>query len=178
MRPEPACILVGGGSSRMGRDKATIEIDGAPAWRRSVGLLNECGFDDVHLVGGDPGRFTDVPHHDDVSPGRGPLGGLVRALRFAPWVFVVAVDLFELDAASVRAIADCPRDDCDVVHARSGTDEQPLLGWWGGGALGCVERALAADRLSVRGVLGSLRVRGVEVGSRAIRNVNRPEDLR
>lgn len=162
----------------MGRDKATIEIDGAPAWRRIRDLLNECGFVDVRLVGGDPERFGDVAHHADRVHGRGPLGGLATALRLAPWVFVVAVDLFDLDATSVGAIADCTRDDCDVVHACADSDDQPLLGWWGGEALGCVERALEADLLSVHGVLGSLRVRTVEVRSHAMRNVNRPEDLR
>ena len=76
-------VLAGGQSSRMGRDKATMEVDGKTMLDRTVELLRPHTRE--VLVIGDPSKYS--PAHGTVipddAPGQGPLGGLVTALRRA-----------------------------------------------------------------------------------------------
>ena len=57
-----AALLAGGRSSRMGRDKAFLEIDGVPLWQRQLQTLRELGPSETFLAGpmqseGDRERF-------------------------------------------------------------------------------------------------------------------------
>jgi len=100
MRREDVCgyVLAGGVSSRMGRDKAFLEIEGRPLVQRAVEILQPvCG--DVKLLSGSDGvrieqlrNFGDVVA--DLRPGCGPLGGMEAALAdtLLPWVMILAVD--------------------------------------------------------------------------------------
>ncbi|HJY88614.1 MAG TPA: molybdenum cofactor guanylyltransferase [Candidatus Acidoferrales bacterium] len=94
-------ILAGGASSRMGRDKALLEIDGEPLLVRTARLLEPL-VADVTVIGR-PERYAAlglraVP--DDTS-GRGPLGGIVTALRVSgtEWNLIVGCDLPYLNRA-------------------------------------------------------------------------------
>jgi len=104
-----AALLVGGASSRMGRDKSRLEIGGVANATRLARLLGGL-FEELLLVGGDP---------PDDAPGRcvpdpeGPvcaLRGLVAALEAAraPRVLVVATDLPLLTADLVLALVAWP----------------------------------------------------------------------
>jgi molybdenum cofactor guanylyltransferase len=88
-------VLAGGDSSRMGRDKALLELGGVPMIVRMARL--------VHAVAG---RAVLVGEHEvdqrlglrsvrDDWPGAGPLGGVATALRASecPWNLIVACDL-------------------------------------------------------------------------------------
>lgn len=69
-----AFILVGGGSRRMGQDKALLEWGGRRAVDRLASLARSLGAGAVATVGGDYG----LPWLADPTPGAGPAGG-VRA---------------------------------------------------------------------------------------------------
>src|SRR5205085_302101 len=90
-------ILVGGASSRMGRDKSRLELGG----QTTVELIAEAMADvatRIRLVGGLTGgrygrkRFQSVP---DMADSWGPLGGIQAALHAAEaeWCIVIACDL-------------------------------------------------------------------------------------
>lgn len=87
-------VLAGGGSRRMGRDKASLVFEGERLVDRAVRvLLTVCG--EVLVASGDGARLdVAVPQVADVAPGTGPLAGLVAGLQAAanPVVAVVAVD--------------------------------------------------------------------------------------
>jgi molybdopterin-guanine dinucleotide biosynthesis protein A len=89
-------ILAGGRSSRMGRDKATLEINGVTMIDRAVALLRSVGLEAVVI--GSPAEFTrrvDSRAIADDWPGAGPLGGIATALRHtqSPWNLVLACDM-------------------------------------------------------------------------------------
>ena len=94
-------VLTGGASTRMGRDKAAIEVDGRAMADRVADALRAAGAAEVVLVGGAAG---DLP---DDAPGEGPLAGIVVALRWAAGrtVVVAPCDLVAPDAASLAALA-------------------------------------------------------------------------
>jgi molybdopterin-guanine dinucleotide biosynthesis protein A len=96
-------VLAGGRSTRMGRDKASLEVAGRPlvehmlAKLRSVGLRARVAGAQVDLT-----KFAEVTA--DAFPGCGPLAGIEAALRAtdAQRNLCVAVDLPLLPAAWLR----------------------------------------------------------------------------
>ncbi|HEY6905348.1 MAG TPA: molybdenum cofactor guanylyltransferase [Candidatus Acidoferrales bacterium] len=88
-------ILAGGGSSRMKRDKALLEVGGVPLLVRTARLLEP--IVGAPSVVGDPATYESfaLPVIADDWPGAGPLGGIATALRAstARWNLVVACDL-------------------------------------------------------------------------------------
>ncbi len=94
-------ITAGGSSSRMGRDKAEIEIDGLAMVDRIADTLL-AHVDEVIVVGGSrPGALVD---HDEIE---GPLAGLAIGLSAADGadaVFLSAVDHPYLRAETVRRL--------------------------------------------------------------------------
>src|SRR4051794_29510660 len=84
-------VLAGGRSRRMGRDKASLELeDGRPMAARSVDALRALRrqplvVTHVVVVGGDPAlaRQLEVGFVADPEPPSGPVGGLLAALDAA-----------------------------------------------------------------------------------------------
>jgi molybdopterin-guanine dinucleotide biosynthesis protein A len=94
MKSMVAYILAGGRSSRMGADKAFLELAGKPLILRAFEVAREA-VPDVKIVG-DPRKFAAFgPVIEDVYRDRGPLGGIHAALTNSEveWNLILAVDL-------------------------------------------------------------------------------------
>lgn len=147
MSSRSAVILVGGASSRMGRDKALMEVQDQPAAIRLARLLVDSGFVNVRLVGGSGERFRDCgfAHVPDLEQDRGPLEGIRTSLRSAEeeWTLVVAVDLIALDREAISelksALENHPFD--DVILASCSEGPQPLFAWWRRSSIQTIERS-------------------------------------
>lgn len=153
-------VLVGGRSTRMGVDKATLFADVVEA------ALRDAGAAEVLRVG------------DDDVPGIGPLGGIATALRLAAEeiVVVLACDLPSVVPEGIRMVIDAlaAAPDALVAHPPG----EPLHAAWRRAALPEIVTAMSGVDRSVRSVLR--RVPAVEVaGVRAewLLNVNTPADL-
>jgi molybdopterin-guanine dinucleotide biosynthesis protein A len=74
-------ILVGGASSRFGRDKALVEFNGTTMIERMRSLLTRICMPEIYLVG-NPQKYSrfGVQCIPDQWPGEGPLGGILTAL--------------------------------------------------------------------------------------------------
>ena len=100
MRREDLCgyVLSGGVSSRMGQDKAFLELEGKPLVQRAVEVLQPVCGDVKILAGSDEARIEQLRKFGDaiadIHPGCGPLGGMEAALADTslPWVMVLAID--------------------------------------------------------------------------------------
>ena len=101
-----AFVLAGGASSRMGRDKALLELHGRPLIRHALDKLNAIGFK-PRIVGSRPDLATFAPIVFDNFPQCGPLGGIEAALAAsdAAQSLILAVDLPLLPAPFLRWIA-------------------------------------------------------------------------
>jgi len=99
-------ILVGGKSSRMGQDKAFLQLDGKPLIERLLAVFRDC-FSQTILVGDNGQRFSnyDVPVVVDIYPGS-PLGGIYSGLYHATtsYIFVASCDLAYPGSAVIRQI--------------------------------------------------------------------------
>ncbi|HEX4001080.1 MAG TPA: molybdenum cofactor guanylyltransferase [Candidatus Acidoferrales bacterium] len=90
-----AFILAGGESSRMGRDKAQLELGGVPLILRIARLIESAAVAPAIIGNPDAYRSLSLRAIADDWPGAGPLGGIATALRsaVAPWSLIVATDL-------------------------------------------------------------------------------------
>jgi molybdopterin-guanine dinucleotide biosynthesis protein A len=174
-------VLAGGRSTRMGREKATLRIDGERLVDRAVRILRTCCHE-VLVASGDGARLggLEVPQVADAVPDAGPLGGLVAGLEAAAHdlVAVVAVDMPNADPVVLRGLARRWSGQAAVIP-RSGGRLQPLHAVWSRSAAHDLRVLLSRGERSVTAVaelLGALVVDADGWGPFA-RNVNRPEDL-
>jgi len=180
-----AAILLGGASSRMGRDKGHVEVGGVAAATRLARLAASL-FEDVALVGGAPP--AEAPGRR-VADRPGPpcaLRGVATALAEAraPRVLVLAVDLPLLTPDVLLALVACA--EADVVAPRTPGGLEPLCALYRvEAALPLARARLASGELSLQGLLGALDVatlQGDDLASAdpdgsALLNVNTPDDL-
>jgi molybdopterin-guanine dinucleotide biosynthesis protein A len=93
-------VLAGGKSSRMGRDKALMELGGKPLLAHAVKKLRRVCMN-VRVLGVNPEFAAYAPIVPDMHPDCGPLGGMEAALMqsvFA-WNMFVPVDMPFLPSA-------------------------------------------------------------------------------
>ncbi len=110
--PQVGVLLAGGASSRMGQDKAELLYHGRPLIAHMLALLEGLGLDRV-VVSGDRAEFAGIA---DISPFRGPLGGLASVAMQLPdaELLVVPVDMPQLGAVLLSRLQRAPAAAC--VH--------------------------------------------------------------
>jgi molybdopterin-guanine dinucleotide biosynthesis protein A len=177
-------LLAGGRSTRMQRDKATLEYDGRPQLERAMALL-------APLVGRAfvsvrPDQLQDRPRAAypciaDLEPGLGPIAGIHAALATYPdsaWL-VIACDLPYLGATTIESLI-AQRDPRRIATAfRSSTDRQPepLCAIYEPAALGAIEGWIAAGQRCPRAFLAQADVLLLDAADpHALDNVNTPAD--
>lgn len=123
-------ILVGGASSRMGRDKSRLMLGSQTTVERIAEAMSEVATR-IQLVGGrdDQNRFESVP---DMADSWGPLGGIQAALHAAEaaWCMVIACDLPFVSGGLLRRLLELrsnKTEDFDaVVPIQADEYPQPL----------------------------------------------------
>ncbi|MCC6235478.1 MAG: molybdenum cofactor guanylyltransferase [Verrucomicrobiales bacterium] len=167
-------VLAGGSSTRMGRDKAWLSLDGEPMVVRQTRLLSKAGATEVLISG-----RSDVDYSRcgarvvlDANPGQGPLGGIAAALIAArhPLVFILAVDLPRVDAEMTALIlgrASAVRGAVPWVHGAA----EPLVAAYPRSLAASARSWLETGRRSVRGWVEALLNEGV------VQRVDVPERL-
>src|SRR5687768_14477512 len=110
-----AFILIGGRSSRLGTDKAFVDVQGRTLLEHAIDVVRE-GLSPEHItaVAGRATQFAieaiagDVPFIFDLYENRGPLGGIHAALAHArtPWIFVLACDYPFVSGELIQFLAD------------------------------------------------------------------------
>ena len=180
-------ILAGGASSRMGRDKALLEVGGLPMLARTARLLEPLVVS-VTVIGPPesyaPLGLRVVP---DDQPGLGPLGGLATALRISEseWNLVVGCDLPYLlsgwlDCLLARAVA----SPGDAVVPESARGLEPLCAVYRARCARTISAAISRGERKVTDAISALRIEKVlpaEWGrfsptGRLFTNMNTPED--
>ncbi len=187
-------VLTGGRSSRMGTDKALVEVDGRPMAATVLATLRDAGARNVTAVGGDAGRLANLGFDavlPDRYPGQGPLGGVLTALESvaapdthaAPdIVVIVACDMPWLTPSAVRelvgALERSPGVQAAVGLSRTGRVEPMFAAWRPATCHAPLSRAFAAGERALHVALAGLLTCTVTLEDPAIlRSVNRPDDL-
>ncbi|WP_420426340.1 molybdenum cofactor guanylyltransferase [Algiphilus sp.] len=171
-------VLAGGKSTRMGRDKALLEVAGRRLLDRAVDLLRQAGAGSIVVSGHRP-PYDSVPDH---WVGRGPLGGLASVLRARPLapgraLIVLPVDAPGLCASDLRRLIDSVRGQgaaaCFEGHPL------PLALRADDQMLGQLEAILndPAQKASVQRFAATLTLTILPADAVDLRNLNTPSDL-
>jgi molybdopterin-guanine dinucleotide biosynthesis protein A len=183
-------IQAGGGSRRMGEDKALKSFLGRPLIQRVVDRLASIAAE-ILVTTNHPAGYTFLGLRlvPDLVPGCGTLGGLYTAIASAshPIVAVVACDMPFASAALIEAaIRLLIREEADVVVPRSSGGLEPMHAVYRGAAcLPVIQSAVESNQLKVIDWFPAVHVReitpeevaAVEPSGLTFWNINTPEDF-
>lgn len=162
----------------MGRDKAAIEFEGLPLFRRVAQRLETLG--EIILAPGTPGRLGTTGYGEvaDDPVGIGPLGGLIAGLTAASGdsVAAVAVDMPFCDPEVLRDLA-AMIDDKDAVIPIVDGRMQPLHAVYSKRSVADLRDAAARGIHSVSRAVENLDVATPTFDGPFATNLNTPEDL-
>jgi molybdopterin-guanine dinucleotide biosynthesis protein A len=181
-------VLAGGKSSRYGKNKALVEINGVTLIERVMRVMHSL-FQDVILITNTPDEYAHLrlPMHQDLIRGLGPMGGIYTALSAMEnhAGFFVACDMPFLNQELIQHMVEI-RDYFDVVVPRISQKMEALHALYGKGCLPAIERLIDSRQYQIIQFLSSVSVRYVDEdeirrfdpGLDSFFNVNRPHELR
>lgn len=184
-------VLAGGKSSRMGSDKALLNMEGRTAIERQCELLESFCAQGVFIAGArssELSRFS-WPVIQDSMLDQGPLFGIISALQHAEngIAVILAVDLLAISTADITAVlAACSQDvdsECDVFFAQSKQDPsehgaQPLCAAWRvESSMAVLSQQLEQGQRSVMKAWQELKRQGVLISDSHLININLPSDF-
>lgn len=198
--PVSAVVLAGGGSHRMGRPKAFLEVGGKELLQRAIEATRGCpelvlavdepgacsaalaryGWVEEAAIGPSVRRFRQGGRRArivvDPQPGLGPLAGLASGLSAvaSPVCWVVSCDLPFLEPALGALLVSLLGEE-DAAVPSVGGRLQPLCAVYRRETVGTANELLAGGGRSAHALLDELAVRAVEESE--IRAVGDPERL-
>jgi molybdenum cofactor guanylyltransferase len=159
-------ILAGGCSSRMGRDKAMLDIDGATMIERAIRLIRSVDVEPA-VVGsfGEFRRELEIRVIADDWPGAGPLGGITTALRDsqARWNLVIACDMPYLTTEWLQFLLRWARESsADAVVPMNEGGPEPMCAVYHKRGETMIRTALESGTRKVTDGLAKLHVEHIE----------------
>jgi len=191
-----AALLLGGRSSRMGCDKALLEVRGNPLWWIQWQKLRTLEPSRL-VISARSGQEVPVPPPPavvirDAVPDTGPLGGLIACLETIQLdgpdalLLVLGVDLPRLPAALLQDLVFSADPGCGVV-VRNGPRHEPLAAVYPPGLLEIARHRARIGHFSLqglvregleRGLLDEVTLHGLgDWPEEVFTNLNTPEDL-
>ncbi|MFZ3157386.1 MAG: molybdenum cofactor guanylyltransferase [Smithella sp.] len=181
-------ILAGGRNSRMGENKAFLEIDAERLIDKTMNLYRQI-FADVIIVTNDPLSYVesaDAAIATDIYKGKGPLGGIYTGLFYAKtdYAFVCPCDMPFLNKDFVEYLL-AQAGKYDVIVPETADGYQPLHAVYSRNCLPSIKRLLLMDKLKITGFYRDMRVlaiseeqiRPFNKDGRIFQNLNTPEEL-
>ncbi|WP_031514934.1 molybdenum cofactor guanylyltransferase [Desulfofalx alkaliphila] len=182
-----AAILAGGKSSRMGTNKAFLEVRSCRIIDHTMDELKKVS-DDILLITNKPEEYKGlgVRLAKDIYPGMGPLSGIHSALVHAGHraVLVVACDMPFIEAGLARYLISFADDYQVIIPVVDGYHE-PLFAVYSTSCVPHIERCILQGKRRVIDFFSSVRVKYVneeEISKVAnlelvFYNVNTPKEL-
>lgn len=182
-------ILAGGRSTRMGRDKTLMKINGETLIEKMVSELGQV-VDEVIIASNHFNKYNlpgtiEVP---DLFTGTGPMGGIHAGLLKAshPYAFVVAADMPLFNSDLANFLINNVNKDYDVVAPEIDGAWEPLCAVYSQTCLKTIEEFLCAEIRNVYGLFERLRTLKINEQDLAsigqsrdnVYNMNTPEDYR
>jgi molybdopterin-guanine dinucleotide biosynthesis protein A len=163
-KPVTSIVLAGGQSTRLGRDKALLEVDGQFLIERILRKLSQIS-EEILIVANELDRYEQFEGIviGDVYPGKGALGGIFSGLRRASnhHSLVVACDMPFLNVSLLRYMQGLAAG-YDVVIPRIEGLTEALHAIYSKNCLPFIERQLQSGDLRIVHFFPHVRVRYVD----------------
>ncbi len=181
-----AAILAGGKSSRMGSNKAFLELKGKTFIELQIELLREM-FDEIFISVKIPSEYEylNLPIFKDIYPDKGPLGGIYTSLinSSSYHTFMLACDMPFVEPELITHLKDLTNQ-YDVVIPKSEKGLEPLHAFYSKKCIEPIKRELDGNNLRIISFFPHVNVKIVELGSltssnnfkHSIKNLNTREE--
>lgn len=177
-------VLVGGGSTRMGEDKAWMDYHGQAEWQHArdcIAPFVKHRFISISSDQAKDERFQSVPHIIDRWDNIGPMNGIASAMDTHPdaaWL-VVPCDMPGLNASTIESIIKQRSTShlATIVENADGKIE-PLCAVYEPGASAALLQAIDAEDYSLHRCLETMPIHRIRLayGDSALNNINTPEE--
>jgi molybdopterin-guanine dinucleotide biosynthesis protein A len=179
-------INAGGKSTRMGTDKALLEIAGRTMIERIV--EQTAGLGEPIIITNTPERYAHLglPTFADVLPGKGALGGLYTAIQAAaqPYALVLACDMPFVNRPLLEYMISLAPN-FEAVVPRLNGEAEPFRALYSKACLDPIRRALDAGKMRVISFFPDMNLRWLEEDEirqfdpelLTFMNCNTPEEL-
>jgi len=180
-------LLAGGESRRMGQDKAKLEFNGRPLWKRQLDLLHQLNPIEIFISArtDPPWRPDQASFVADEPPSRGPLSGLTAAMSAmtTSHLLALAIDMPFMTLSELEWLFGAKQNGCGILP-KIGELAEPLTAIYPHECLPQLLAALRGDDYSLQCLTtelvksGRLEVFEVAPARRALyRSINSPADL-
>ncbi len=180
-------ILCGGKSSRMGKNKAFLEVDGIPIVQRIYDLFKTL-FPEIIIVTNEVELFDrfEARIERDVILDLGALGGLYTGIYRSshPYAFCVACDMPFLKAPVIQHLMQ-KMGSYDVVVPRTKDGLEPLHAIYSKNCLGPIRKIIEEKKFKILDfyplvrveIVGEDELKALDPFGESFLNVNTPEQL-
>lgn len=180
-KPLSAIVLAGGLSSRMGRNKAELQIGGMTFIEHQVKKLQSLGIENI-LLSGYSSSVSDAENVPDLYRQKGPLGGIYSCLCAAENenVFVISVDApFCPPDAILGLIAAHESATMPITMLEHHGQIEPLISVFNRSVLHIAKEMLEHEQLSVMRLAknAGYNLYSFNGNDKAVENCNTPQEF-
>jgi molybdopterin-guanine dinucleotide biosynthesis protein A len=182
-------ILAGGKNTRMGVNKAFLEVDGIRLIDNILSVYRKI-FSEIIIVTNDPLSYIEFPDTvvvTDIYKGKGSLGGIYTGLFYAKndYSFAAACDMPSLNIDFILFMIG-RIDKYEIVVPELPEGFQALHAIYSRRCLPAIKKMILADKLKIAGLYKEIRtlkitqeqIRPFNPDGRLFLNINTPEDLK
>ncbi len=187
--PVSLAIIAGGQSSRMGRDKAFLELGGQTLIERVIAAGADLAGSETILIANNPDQYRHLglEIYEDILPDKGSLGGIYTALARAanPAALVLACDMPFIKTDLLRFMIAQLDEETDIVVPRVDGYPQALHAIYRKTCLAPIRAQLDDNRLKIIRFYNQMRVTYLDEADyapydpdgRSFTNLNTPAEL-
>jgi len=182
-------ILAGGKNSRMGTNKAFLEINGIRLIDNILAIYKKI-FSEIIIVTNDPLSYTEFSETvivTDIYKEKGALGGIYTGLFYSAnnYSFVAACDMPFLNKDFIIYLTE-QAGKHDIIVPQLSEGFQPLHAIYSRNCLSHIKKLLIADKLKVAGFykeapllsISEEKIKPFNKDGHLFLNINTPEDLK
>ena len=179
-------ILSGGKSTRMGKDKGLIELNGKPMIHHVIDHIDP--ICNQILISANDKAYENLgyPVFNDEINEIGPAGGIISSLKHSSNEknIIISCDLPYASTAFIQKLLDLSGD-YEITLPKSGPHYQPLCAVYSKEVYSVFMEFVKKEIYSLKTIIKQFRIQVVEQAdieefdlSKELRNINSPEDLK
>lgn len=175
-------ILAGGQSSRMGKDKGLISVNGKPMVQHLLGVAQSIGLPVIIIANNPDYKQFNVPVYEDRYKEHGPLGGIHSGFYHSQTerIFVISCDTPFVQKELIESIIEAS-EGFEITVPRHEHKTHPLIGIYARSTFESLVKSLEAKTLKVMEFIKPFHHQVIDVSTlfdeEQFENINEPKDL-